>query len=201
MERFYVYIHVNSNGIFYIGKGCGERYRSKDYRNKHWKNTTNKYLNWKAIKLIKDLSEERAYEIEKILIELIGLDNLTNVCEGGGDCTSRPYDRRMEKNPMWGKIHPSKGKKEPQKGGCGRVGKKHSKDSILRNKISQPTRKKVVWEGIEYCSIAECYRTTGISKDTIKRINGIIDPAYIKRRKTKRTVSKEKLKYNIRITT
>jgi hypothetical protein len=100
------------------------------------------------------------------------------------------------KNPMYGKTHPNKGKSMPQNSHIKRLGMKHTKDSILKNKISQPARKKVVWQGIEYCSIAECQRSTGISKGTIKRLNGIIDPSYTNRRKTTRKVNIEKLKYN-----
>lgn len=35
---FYVYEHIrlDTNAVFYVGKGCGGRVRSKDKRNKHW---------------------------------------------------------------------------------------------------------------------------------------------------------------------
>lgn len=35
---FYVYEHIrlDTNAVFYVGKGCGARVRSKDKRNKHW---------------------------------------------------------------------------------------------------------------------------------------------------------------------
>lgn len=196
MDKYYIYLHANENGIFYIGKGCGKRAYSKAYRSLHWNNTINKYPNWEVIKLIDNLSEQQAYSIEEILINLIGLNNLTNVCEGGGDCTDKPYDRAGSKNPMYGKIHPNKDKSMPQNGHKKRVGMKHTKESILQNKLSQPSKKKVIWEGVEYCSIAECQRSTGICKGTIKRLNGIIDLSYTNKRKTSRKVAEEKLKYN-----
>jgi len=196
MGKYYIYLHINENGIFYIGKGCRKRAYSKACRNLHWNNTINKYPNWEVIKLIDNLSEQEAYSIEEILINLIGLNNLTNVCEGGGNCISKPYDRTGSKNPMYGKIHINKGKSMPQNGHKKRLGMKHTKDSIHQNKISQPARKKVVWEGIEYCSIAECHRATNVCKSTIKRLNGIIDLSYANKRKTNRKVAIEKLKYN-----
>jgi hypothetical protein len=78
-DIFYVYLHrkKSDDKIFYVGKGKGNRYRSKSGRNLHWKNTVKKYGYYSNI--IQDsLSEIDSLELEEFLINLIGLENLCN---------------------------------------------------------------------------------------------------------------------------
>ncbi len=67
MNRFYVYTHskLNTNEVFYIGKGSGNRAWSKSGRNNYWHNITNKY-NYKVKILIKNLSEDEALLYERL---------------------------------------------------------------------------------------------------------------------------------------
>lgn len=88
-RKYYVYQHINldTNEIFYIGKGQGNRYLSED-RSKYWKNYIKKYPNWKSVILYDNLLEEESYDLESKEIERIGRrvtknGTLVNILPGG----------------------------------------------------------------------------------------------------------------------
>ena len=79
----YVYLHTKPNGeIFYVGKGNGYRAYDKTNRNSHWKRTVAKY-GYNISIFLDNLSDKKAYSVEMDLIEAIGLENLTNMNNGG----------------------------------------------------------------------------------------------------------------------
>jgi len=85
----YVYGHykADTGELFYIGKGTGKRAWGLDGRNPYWNNVVNKH--GIEIKILYDnLTEEAAYEKEKEIIAEVGLNNLTNIAEGGQGITS-----------------------------------------------------------------------------------------------------------------
>jgi hypothetical protein len=76
--RFFVYIHKRATDgkIFYVGKGCRYRHKSKWARSQHWHNIVNKY--GYTIEIVKNgLSEQEAFELE---IKLIAKYNSTGLC-------------------------------------------------------------------------------------------------------------------------
>lgn len=79
----YVYSHIRKdNGkCFYIGKGTGNRAFSIDNRNKHWHNVSAKGYDVKI--LVNNITEDKAYKLERDFISQVGLENLTNYHEGG----------------------------------------------------------------------------------------------------------------------
>lgn len=97
---------------FYVGKGKGNRIQQHYMKCSLKKNTkkNNKILKIFecglqpiSIILFNNLKENNAYDIEKNVISIIGLSNLTNMVEGGvGQCS---LSMRGDKNPMFGK-HP-----------------------------------------------------------------------------------------------
>jgi len=80
-----VYVHKKKidDSIFYVGIGK-RMYRAKDLksRNKHWRNTTSKH-EWYYEYIETDVDYETAKELEMFLIDVIGIDNLTNITLGG----------------------------------------------------------------------------------------------------------------------
>ena len=130
MKEFFVYVlldprkEVNCNynindcdfnfqyKPFYVGKGKGIRIQQHYMKCNLKKNTHKNKIILKIlnngfqaiqIKLFENLDEEDAYRIEKDVITIIGLGNLTNKTDGGiGQCSSSMIGRA---NPMFGK-HP-----------------------------------------------------------------------------------------------
>ena len=72
-------------------------------RNPYWKNVVIKH--GYVVKILEDgLTEEQAYEKEKQLIAEVGLENLTNLVEGGKGFTSEEATQNMQKllqDPEW----------------------------------------------------------------------------------------------------
>lgn len=98
LNIYYVYYlrHPDTNEIFYIGKGKGYRMYKHESQVKNNKFPNNNYALYKNIKLIlsenkniiyekiaENLNNKDAIELEKNKIKEIGLNNLTNICEGG----------------------------------------------------------------------------------------------------------------------
>lgn len=80
----YVYGHykADTGDLFYIGKGTGDRAWEKRNRTFHWKNVVNKH-GYRVEILADNLSDIDAYNMERTLIEQVGLENLVNVIHGG----------------------------------------------------------------------------------------------------------------------
>lgn len=118
---YYTYAHytADTNKIFYIGKGCGYRFKVKSKRSKFWQNVVAKH-GYRAEILAKWPTEAEAFEHEKFLIECFrDLDfKLVNHSNGGegnsglvhSEETKRKFKQRTgEKNPNYG----NRGEKNP----------------------------------------------------------------------------------------
>jgi hypothetical protein len=121
--EYYVYKHIRlkDGSIFYIGKGKGGRMYSVDARNQYWKRIVDKDGGFTA-KLVQDnLTDEDALLLEKKIISEIGIENLTNMTEGGagGDTrkgfTKSEYDEwiKRKSEAQTGKVGYWSGKKRP----------------------------------------------------------------------------------------
>jgi hypothetical protein len=126
MNKFYIYLHIRKtdNIIFYVGKGIGDRAWDHYGRNKHWTNTV-KTHGYEVKILAENLSEDRAFSLEKTLIEFYGRKDLkkghlVNWTDGGEGTSGRVYsvetkrkigDKTLERlsngwvNPMTNKNH------------------------------------------------------------------------------------------------
>jgi hypothetical protein len=86
---FYVYEHTrpDTNAIFYVGKGKGNRSNDLGNRNKHWKNIVTKAGGFTVCKIAQDTDEELALLCEQERIDQlkrigVKLCNMTNGGEG-----------------------------------------------------------------------------------------------------------------------
>ena len=103
----YVYLHRRNDTekVFYIGKGSGQRAWQKTRRNPHWTAVENKA--GRCVEIVKrGLTDEEAFALETKLIEQHGgVENLTNMTEGGeGGYTNADNSEGMRKawaNPEW----------------------------------------------------------------------------------------------------
>ena len=86
---FYVYEHTrpDTNAIFYVGKGKGNRSNDLNNRNNHWKNIVAKTNGFDVRKIAQDIDEELALLCEQERIDQlkrigVKLCNMTNGGEG-----------------------------------------------------------------------------------------------------------------------
>jgi hypothetical protein len=80
INNFYVYCHrqASDGKCFYIGKGKELRYKTTYSRNRYWHNIV-KHHGFEAEILINNISEQKAFELEATICELIGYENLINI--------------------------------------------------------------------------------------------------------------------------
>lgn len=115
---FYIYEHIrpDTNAVFYVGKGKGNRILDKNNRNKHWKHIVSKVGSFEAKKVIENSDEELILLVEQERIDQlkrIGI-KLCNLTDGGEGTSGRvlseeskakigvrhsqeSYDRALEK--------------------------------------------------------------------------------------------------------
>lgn len=133
MAVVYRHRRLDDNSIFYVGIGINEsRSFSKRNRNKHWKNITNK-TKYSIELILEDLSWEDACELEILLIELYGrndlglgkLVNMTNGGDGNNNIIVTDEARlKMSKNngKYWlGKSHSEETKQKISKNRKGKI--------------------------------------------------------------------------------
>ena len=86
-NKYYIYAHIrkDTNSIFYIGKGSGNRAHIKSNRNLFWKRIVEKY-GYEVVILLDNLSEDDSYKFE---IYYIDIEKRKGNCEAnftiGGD--------------------------------------------------------------------------------------------------------------------
>lgn len=81
-NKYYVYGHyrLDTNTLFYVGKGTGNRINSKKSRNKHWKRITEKH-GYFTFYFCNEMTEQEAWDLEKAII--LDLKPETNYAVGG----------------------------------------------------------------------------------------------------------------------
>tara|TARA_B110000858_G_C17366904_1_gene277731 strand:- start:73 stop:462 length:390 start_codon:yes stop_codon:yes gene_type:complete len=89
MNKYYVYAHYVDNKPVYIGKGSGRRHQEPREYNDHTSTI-----------LYKNLDEYTALELERWLINLIGIDKLRNkvtwnAVSGSRDIYSKPTNSNV----------------------------------------------------------------------------------------------------------
>lgn len=91
---FYTYVHIrlDTNKVFYVGKGKLGRANSKQHRNKYWNNVVNK-CGYKVIFVKKNITEEESINLEIKLIKNYRYKGykLTNLTDGGDGVSGYKY--------------------------------------------------------------------------------------------------------------
>jgi hypothetical protein len=84
---FYVYEHIrlDTNAVFYVGKGKGRRCFEARRRNQHWKRVVSKAGGFDVRIVIEGIDEELAFLAEQELIAKLKMQgtSLTNLTDGG----------------------------------------------------------------------------------------------------------------------
>jgi len=139
------------DNLFYVGKGRGYRMyqhfwnyylKENNSYNPHKINKIKKLernnINYYAKKIESCLTEGKAYELENFIIEEVGLENLTNLHEGGLGAPSGEdnymYNRRGKDAPFHGRSHSKETKEIMSKNHSGEdnpmYGNNHTKEAL-----------------------------------------------------------------------
>ena len=172
-----VYVHrrIDNNKVFYVGMGSKRRPKSKSDRNKYWHNTVKKY-GYNVCVLAEGLSTKDALDLEELIIQSYGLDNLTNMTTGG-ECWTHDLETRKRMSKI------QKGKKRSKSSSLKRIntlkkmygkgsspktedGLKRIKEANVNNNHSG---QKVIDRstGVVYKSLSDACRILGFSRSTI----------------------------------
>lgn len=162
-NRFYVYAYYSNNIVFYIGKGTGTRIYNKTKRSEAFINKI-KEGNWHYIKLAENLTEEDSYELEEIIIETIGLNNLVNIVPGGTEKYKLGRNMQGINNPRYG-VYVSEITKE--KISKSHVGKKMSEEAKKNMSLGRCFMYEI--DGIVFNSGIEASKYFNVSQSTISR--------------------------------
>lgn len=153
--EYYVYQHtrLKDGSIFYIGKGKGNRFNSDVRRNQYWNSIVKKDGGFRAEILKEGLSNEEACELEIQLINKIGIQNLSNLAEGGnGGNTRKGFTEEEYENWLKNKSDAQKGKRgywrnKKRKTHSERIKQKHMEGKYsydwLKNPKSEEHKKKI----------------------------------------------------------
>jgi len=136
-KQFYVYIYMRHDGTpYYIGKGSGRRAWSYNRKGCPRPSDDRIYI------FLDGLEEQHAYDLEECLVAQYGRKDintgiLRNMTSGGGGAkhlSENSKERLSHKgvdNPMFGKSHSEKTKRQISESNSGRI---HTEDS--KSKIS-----------------------------------------------------------------
>lgn len=108
--KYYIYAHYrnDTNEVFYIGKGEGNRHKSKQGRNPYWENIVNAH-GYKAEILQRFETEDEAFQAEQALIAELGrkdlgqglLVNMSDGGEGASGAVRTPEQRQRYSETTW----------------------------------------------------------------------------------------------------
>ena len=172
-SNFYVYEHIKADTkeIFYVGKGCGKRARTKSYRNKYWHNIVNKH-GFEVRFLAKNVDEEFAFLIEQERIDQlkrIGV-KICNLTDGGEGSSGLVMPESAKQTIS--AIHKGKTISEEQRTKTSEFMKKVERTPEWVEKVAAAKRKPVMCceTGVIYKSNSEAEEKTGINRVSIKNV-------------------------------
>jgi hypothetical protein len=163
---YYVYAHYKLGELnipFYIGKGNKRRAWRTHNRNKHWKNTVNKY-GYEVRLLAEHLSEADAFWLEKQLIGMFGradldkgpLVNYTDGGEGASGHHKSEKSKQKMRNIMMGNVY--------AEGNTNWSGKTHSEESKQKNREANSGNKHPMFgkhpSEVSRCKMSEAKRNS-----------------------------------------
>lgn len=99
-NNFYIYEHIrpDTNQVFYVGKGCGNRCNSLR-RNVHWKRIVAKAGGFTVRKIVENIDEELAFLAEQERIDQLKRlsFNLCNATNGGEGVSGYKHTQNTKK--------------------------------------------------------------------------------------------------------
>ena len=174
--QFYTYQHrsADTNQVFYIGKGKGERLLDKNKRGKYWKYYTQKH-GFTAEKIADNLDEELAFLVEMEAIDAYrrrGI-KLINLTDGGEGCTGYSHPHSEESRAKMSKA---------RIGNKNKLGKKVSDETkqkmsnakkgcvVKARRVLSDEQVSEIRAKLGYRNIAKLAKEFGVGESTIRRV-------------------------------
>ena len=166
MNKFYVYewYNIQTQEVFYVGKGSGKRFQDRVHRNKKFlEYIENNKVNSKIVKYFS--SEQEAFDYEKELTEQYKKQGMCqcNLMDGGYGGYSSVWSEEMKQ--YWSENNPMKSEEQRQR--MKEHNPMHDKEIALKNGESH--KRAVVINNIEYAGIVDAARTLGVWENTVLR--------------------------------
>lgn len=166
MKRFYVYkwIDKDSKEVFYVGKGCGKRYKDTSNRNKYFMDYINTHnVESLIVKYFDTEDEAFAYELE-LTTHYKNLGQCKcSLMTGGYGGYSKVWTKEMKE--YWSKYNPMKDEKQRERMSV----KNPMKDSNVANIVGEKHKKAVIINKIKYNSVYEAAKANNVYDATIIR--------------------------------
>lgn len=174
-----VYCHKRPTDgeVFYVGKGCAGRASRSDSRNNYWNNIVEKHGGFDVEVIAENLTEAEALKFEVALIKGLRKTgaNLCNLTDGGegisGFKHSEETKRRMRiTNKFKAKSGHKLSEDHRKKLSLAKSGKPASKLNVVASAKSRWKPVICIDTGVEYPSIKEASKITGINSDSISSV-------------------------------
>lgn len=164
-NKFYVYewYNIDTNEVFYVGKGCGNRYRKVQERNEKFKEYYHSHN--VDVRIVKNnLTEDEAFSWEKIITEkykTLGQCQCSLAEPGTGGLS---FVWTPEMKEYMSKYNPMKKEEQRQRM------REHNpmKDPEIAKKMGATRKRPVIIDGIEYPSVIEAAEHFGVKDGTIR---------------------------------
>ena len=190
-KRFYVYVWIrgDTNEIFYVGKGSGNRYKDLNMRNKHFLNIVKKIgkNNCTQEFLATNLTEQEAFELEKFYIAKYRKDGipLVNISDGGDgssgwfkNAAPEEQERHREVSKSFlGKTHSEETKRKMRQSALGR----HILSDESKQRIGIANSKPIIIYSIQKSDIILCFDSFSKCLDYFHKQNPPLGEAAIRR--------------------
>lgn len=163
-EQFYVYewYNIDTQEVFYVGKGCGNRYKNTTDRNKFFKEYQQE--NKTDVRIVKYFtSEEDAFIFEKKLTNKYKDKNecKCNLIDGGYGGYSKIWSNEMKE--YWSKFNPMKSKEQRERMSINNP----MKNKDIAKKVGKTKKRPVIINGIRYDGIVDAARELQVWENTI----------------------------------
>lgn len=166
INKFYVYEWYNiiTNEVFYVGKGCGNRYKDKIHRNNLFLQYIKNNPEVQVRIIASDLSEQEAFIKEEKLISYyrkLGQCSC-NFAQGGYGGKATVWTEEMKK--YWSENNPMKDEIQRQR----MRDKNPMKDPLVSKKVGISHKKPVIINDIVFPGVEEAANFYNVSGGTIR---------------------------------
>jgi hypothetical protein len=178
-QDFVVYCHKRPTDgeIFYVGKGTAYRAKRSDSRNNYWNNIVEKHGGFDIEIVAENLTEVEALGFEVVLIKGLRdagakLCNLTDGGEGVSGFNHSLASRERMRTTNAGKTKRGHRLTEEHKKklSLAKLGKPASKLNVVASAKGRWKAVVCVDTGIEYASVKEASKITGVNPDSISSV-------------------------------